>query len=358
VRIFPRGQSDQQFSATAEQWNAMNDAAEWHRFQRMRFGGDGGGSGTEYDVLPVLNRSGADVPEFGVLAIPADSGAANFASELPDRFKYGPLLQSTTAPPAEATDKGRFCIALGPIKSDRYGSALFTGVSPCKIYLHAGDDRPAFADVADGHADYLAASTSGGARVLWCDAAPDADGPVWAVVRLPEGGAGTSLLPFELYDDINPNDTNKYAYPAKSDYSDADTSATQVQVSDLWLGDVRAFGRNHVGASSGFKGARGWYLPGTFGGYMNPIVTIRRLAKMIKVMTPSGTGGFPASVSIAGCTLVAVLDDGQDPSAGNGTITVGNWEQPVCNNVTMTCLHDGSGHYYVIDAPCPPSGGC
>jgi len=257
--------------------------------------------------------------------------------------------------PSLPDDAGRFCILVEPLAAGAIGLALVTGVAPVQINLAPGADAPDFADAVNGQIGYLQPAASG-AQVLYCDPAPTfSPAPVWALVRIPSGGAGT-LTAFELYDDFAPGDTNKYVWTLNDDYT-RNTSAGQatVQVSDEVLGDVLAYGSNHSGWSS-TRGALGFYAAGTDG--KNQIVSIRRLAKMIKIITPTGSGGFAANGTISGITSVTVLDDGQNPLGDASSISVTNWNLPICNDVTATCLADGSGGYYVIDADCPPSGGC
>ena len=121
--------------------------------------------------------------------------------------------------------------------------------------------------------------------MLWIDAAPTGSAAaVWAIIRFPEGG-GTSLIPFELYDDIIPGAVDANAYPMKPDLSDADTSASFVKVSDEILKNVRAWGRSHFSSDSTWRGARGFYIIGSDG--KNQIVAIKRLARLIRVTAPS-----------------------------------------------------------------------
>jgi WD40 repeat protein len=322
-------------------------AEHWDRRARDAGDSDPPTYAFEGQIVQVRNDSGSAMPRFSVASF--DSALITPANNLAE-FQNYPRFSAKT--PAVPKDSGRFSILVEPLAAGAIGLALVSGVTAVQIYLNPGDSAPAFADAVDGQIAYLKAAAFG-AQVLYCDPAPTSAGPVWALVRIPAGSA--SLTACELYDDFTPGATDKYVWTLNSDYS-RNTSAghATVKVSDEVLGDVRAYGSNHTGWSS-TRGAMGMYVAGTDG--KNQIVAIRRLAKMIMVTSPSGSNtAAGATFTVTSCT---VLDDGQNPCSESASITIHNWNQQLCKSVAnVVCLANGDGTWRVIDADCPPSGGC
>jgi hypothetical protein len=262
-------------------------------------------------------------------------------------------------------------------------------------------------------------------------------------------GAPLALIPqrfglFELKQSLTPGATVT-AYPVTSDGSAAwatDTSTTS-KLQD-WLGTARALGRDDTGTSAGAHGAYciaihdDQHGSATLADDLWLIVAIQNLAKLVRVTAPSGSdtaagatftgtslhvmddGQDPTngSGSLAGitnrwCVLprgatnvlceldepdgsgtpaayrvvdaqrqcywmatapsanvaadatwttssgVTVLDEGADPTYGGSvTLTMTNWSLQLCSGNTAYCVRTGATTFRVIDAPCPPSGGC
>lgn len=163
---------------------------------------------------------------------------------------------------------------------------------------------------------------------------------------------------FELYDDITPGTQGKYVWTLNPDYTRNTTAGhTKITVNDDVLQDVRAYGSRHSGWST-TRGAMGFYETGTNG--KNQIVAIIRLAKQIKITVPSNQTAS-ATFTVTSCT---VLDDGQPPQGqDSAAIFIENWPQDVCGGVVAYCQFDPSlnsnlGGWRIIDADCPPGGGC
>jgi len=333
--------------------NAIRDVLRWAVAEMNRTGR--GFDALSYDscVVPIENNSGGNVGQYSVLGIDG-CGVITPTSNLAE-FQSRRLLSGVMPTSAHA---GRFAILLDAIPAGQIGRAIVCGVAAVQVMRTAGDSQPDFVDIVASQT-YLAAAQSG-AEVLYCDPAPGSgSAAVWAYVRIP-GPGSSGLTPFELYDDFTPGATDKYVWLLKDSGSgtlvrDTTTGSGTIKVSDQVLGDVRAYGSHHTGWSS-TSGAKGFFVPGADG--KNQIVSIRRLAKMIRITTPSGSGGYAANATISGITSVTVLDDGQNPLGDASSISVTNWNQATCNGVTCICVADGSGGYLVIDADCPPSGGC
>ena len=165
---------------------------------------------------------------------------------------------------------------------------------------------------------------------------------------------------FELYDDVGPGDvTNaKQAWRLKNSSGSLvrDTDAVKIVVNDGVLGDVRAYGSNHSGFSTG---AKGWASMEADGKYH--VKSIQRLAKTIIVAnTASGHAAVAAGTASFTATFTRVCDDGQPPTVSSpATLVVYNpgWEiDDAAANIT--CVMDtGTGVsnclYRIIDAPCP-----
>jgi ribosomal protein L35AE/L33A len=110
-------------------------------------------------------------------------------SEAPDSFASQVALVGVT-PAAGHVGTGKFCILLEPIAAGAIGQAVVSGVVPAKA--NVTDESHAFADVADGEADYLASSESGPAAILWKESGT---GTKSAIVRL-GGSSGAAHIEF------------------------------------------------------------------------------------------------------------------------------------------------------------------
>jgi hypothetical protein len=163
---------------------------------------------------------------------------------------------------------------------------------------------------------------------------------------------GDELIPFELYEDIAPSETNKDAWILKDDLT-RDTDADKIHVSDGILGDVRALGSNTKTGGTPATGARGYAVVGPDGD--NQIVAIQRKAKMIVVAnTASGHAAVTSATTSFTATLTRVCDDGQNPLVGAATsLTVTNPGFEIDDNLAdITCIQDGAT-YRIVDAKCP-----
>ncbi len=122
------------------------------------------------------------------------------------------------------------------------------------------------------------------------------------------------LMPYILYDDMAPGDSDKAAYPVKSDLT-ADTVADKnVLVSDGILKTTRAKGSNFYSDTT--KGARVWTMIGPDG--KNHIVAVNGMAQRCSaILAAAGAPG--ASVNVDN---VVPLDGGQSPvTSSSSTIS-------------------------------------
>ena len=187
---------------------------------------------------------------------------------------------------------------------------------------------------------------------------------VWTTIsygqRVVLGQAASSQTLFELYDDVGPGDTTnaKQAWRLKNSSGSLvrDTDADKIVVNDGVLGDVRAYGSNHSGFSTG---AKGWASMEADGKYH--IQSIQRLAKTIIVAnTASGHAAVAAGTTSFTATVTRVCDDGQPPTvASPATVVVYNPGWEIDDNLTdIVCTLDtGTGIsnclYRIADADCP-----
>jgi hypothetical protein len=172
--------------------------------------------------------------------------------------------------------------------------------------------------------------------------------------------AASSDIAFELYDDVGPGDvTNaKQAWRLKNSSGSLvrDTDADKIVVNDGVLGDVRAYGSNHSGFSTG---AKGWASMEADGKYH--VKSIQRLAKTIIVAnTASGHAAVAAGTTSFTATFTRVCDDGQPPTVSSpATLVIHNPGWTIDDNAAnITCVMDtGTGVsnclYRIVDAPCP-----
>jgi hypothetical protein len=168
----------------------------------------------------------------------------------------------------------------------------------------------------------------------------------------------------ELKDDLAPGGSAE-CYFMEADGSDADTSRDTITVYDEPEECRRALGRDTKlsgGTSSGGDnhGARGKAVFNLDAGQYQ-FDSLQCLAKLIRCDGPStavaaSSAGNP--ITFTGTNVVA-LDDGQLPTDSERNVTITNWSQQIPANSTqadmngITAVADGSGGYYVIDAPCP-----
>lgn len=173
-------------------YNAMIDAA---RYVQQRRGDGGAGRPTDsIGQMPALvhNDSGSDVGRFAVLSI-GDPIILPSTSE--DGFAERLCFVGDT--PATG-DEGKYVVTLEPIPDGSIGQAVLAGAVQCVLYVNSESDT--YAEISDGHADYLATATTGSARILW---KASGTGEVWGVVRLGETPAATDGASFAGYRKMN-----------------------------------------------------------------------------------------------------------------------------------------------------------
>ena len=168
-----------------------------------------------------------------------------------------------------------------------------------------------------------------------------------------EGGGG-ALTPRILYDDIAPGDTDKNAWPCKSDMT-ADTSADKVSLDNTFPGNFRGYGDSHTDFTA-TNAAKVWTTVDLAG--KEQIVTGIGLAKTIIVAnTASGHAAVAKTTTSFTATFTRVCDDGQPPTVSSpATLVVDNSGFAIDDNLAdIVCVMDvgGSHLYRVLDAKCP-----
>ncbi len=142
-------------------------------------------------IVDVYNNSTSDVYVGQILGI---GGPLYTPTENENDFQYDPSL--TGVEPNVENDKGRFAVAIEPIRADAIGKCAVSGVTPARVYVSNADDE--FCDVieaetVDDETVYLGTGGSG-ARILWREDAGDGEGTiVWAIVRLGDNADGLRL---------------------------------------------------------------------------------------------------------------------------------------------------------------------
>lgn len=171
-------------------WNDMVDVVRWWKEQRP------GGTppiGLVFDatIVDVMNGTGADVPQNGVMAI--GNPPIITPEQSLNTFRSRDRLSSTGSP--AASDVGRFSVTIEPIADSSIGRCVVSGVVPCMVTKANGAK---FCDVSDGQNAYLQAG-SGSAQILWQDetaADPQPSGAsatvYWSLIRI--GNAPSSVL--------------------------------------------------------------------------------------------------------------------------------------------------------------------
>lgn len=213
---------------TGERRNAipaalMNEAIQVLRGQNEQTSaGDGEALFRQAGIVKVRNDSGADREQFEILGLgpPIITPTDNLAE-----FKRQVTFQGML--PAANTHKSKIAILLEPIRKDRIGRAVVSGVIPVKLTGATAN----YAEIIDGDAGKLRCGGAGSVRVLWAE---DGAGERWALVRLgdqvPSGAkvsvasgvwGGTAGLipdagPFQSYHElrwsVEEYDTDNYVY--------------------------------------------------------------------------------------------------------------------------------------------------
>jgi len=291
-------------------------------------------------AISFYNKATEAVPQYAVLSI-TDA----------ERTEKNPTNILTCEKPSSSS-KGAYAVN-GFHEVVKNGGANSRPFGICHTYgnqliLYTGT-APETGDMLGPVNDQWYASASGSPLIFKVLGVVDETNKI-ALVRI---GSSASLTPFILYDDVAPGDTDKYAWPVKDDEGDlvADEEADKVYLQNTYPGNFRGYGSSHSGFST--TTAAKVLVADLFG--KKQIVGGKGLAKMIRGSGPGTTVAASATFTL---TLTAVLDDGHSPSSTGsptgGTLTVTNWATALPASATgIVCCADGSGGYFVIDAPCP-----
>lgn len=134
----------------------------------------------------VINKSGADVPEFGILGInqpgftPPTISGDNTADEAVLHQLLIECVEATEADHAEA-----FVITREPIANDEVGMAAIVGATWARV--NVTDANHEFATVENSYSDRLKSAAAGVAKILWKQSGT---GEKWTVLMM--GGSGAS----------------------------------------------------------------------------------------------------------------------------------------------------------------------
>lgn len=153
-----------------------------------------------------------------------------------------------------------------------------------------------------------------------------------------------SAIAFELYDDMTPGQTDKYAYLLKKQDLSRDTSVDKIKVSDEVNKDTNAHGSQTTGGA----GARGWFIP--ING-KNQIVRCQQLAEKFNGTTTGTVAKTDTSFTV---NTVTPSGRGMNIVTGNDvTVTVKNWAKWESNSGTKCkFIPDGAGGYDFLQGPC------
>ena len=201
------------FRPSAAQTAAFIDAAQYVRDLKRR---GGAGSPTEITrqtgIVQVMNASGEDLNQFGVLGI---DDAIITPDENEESFRSGVALKGVTPTEDHA---GKFLILLQPLSAGpddnplngEIGRAFIMGAFPAKLNVTTEGDE--FADVDPGDNTQLITAGAGAARILWKQSGTG-EGKLGYVMV---GGAGESLPIFQYPGMVwicIANNQNAGAYP-------------------------------------------------------------------------------------------------------------------------------------------------
>ena len=133
-------------------------------------------------LLRVLNESGSDCPQFGILGIYRSLLDPNTTLE---SFSRNIIIGGKT-PLLASHSNGRFVICAAPIKNGSIGLAYASGV--CQVKVNIVDASHMLADVKNGDNTMLESTDKGGCSILLRESGP---GTKWAFVRFGAGGGST-----------------------------------------------------------------------------------------------------------------------------------------------------------------------
>lgn len=162
----------------AATFNALIDTTLEFRRAQLRTQRDALQRFAQSGIILVRNKSGEDRQRFDVLGIdqpivaPEDDEGA---------FKNRVAVDGVVPTLEHAA---RFVVLLSPLARDAVGPAVADGITVAKVKMTSETD--VFAEVEDGHADYLKSGGTGSAGILWVDTSED---PGLAIIRVGSSGA-------------------------------------------------------------------------------------------------------------------------------------------------------------------------
>jgi len=130
-------------------------------------------------LIRVLNESGADCPQFGILGFYRSLLDPNTNLEA---FSRNIIIGGQT-PSLASHSGGRFVICAEPIKNGSIGMAYAAGV--CQVKVNVVDASHRLADVKEGDITRLESTKDGGCSILLREGGT---GTKWAFVRFGAGG--------------------------------------------------------------------------------------------------------------------------------------------------------------------------
>jgi len=163
----------QPFRMSAGDFNAFVDAAASHRRRAHDLAGKPAARDTKPGIIAVRNVSGADQPQFSVMAL---GHAVITPTENEKEFLYRPTINADVA---QVEGEG-ICIIQEPVKAGALGKAMVFGVSP--VLVDVVDEEHKYAKALAGEAGYMASASSGIARIIYAE---PGTGMGWALVHFP-----------------------------------------------------------------------------------------------------------------------------------------------------------------------------
>ena len=171
-------------------------AAAWNRvIDQIALAPIASPSGGEASRIPnlrvyVRNDTATAIDQWGILHItgvcPAITGTTGSAFE---QYQTHPAVAGVTP---TATTKGRFLVAVEPIKAGEFGLAAIDGVVQVKLDVTAESDR--FATPKAGSTTEMKTASSGEATILWKQ--PGTGSGKWGLVRIGSSGGSIKAATF------------------------------------------------------------------------------------------------------------------------------------------------------------------
>ena len=158
----------------ADQYNSFIDAASKVKSLEPLFAQGVRRGANDYDTLKVRNGTCSDLPRFSIVGL--DWSTLNPSTDLLE-WKQQPSMDCVL--PNAQTHRGRFAVLVEPLLSCAMGTAVASGVVPCRV--NVTNEGHQYASPITGQTGWLQSTSEGSAQILWKQ---PGTGLLWAFIRI------------------------------------------------------------------------------------------------------------------------------------------------------------------------------